>query len=82
MKKIITIFIIVHLYLIILDSQVKFQRAIGGTGRDIAYSITQTTDGGYAVAGFTNSSTQPASQFITQESACLARLAVLFLRLR
>ena len=55
MKKIITIFIIVHLYLIILDSQVKFQRAIGGTGRDIAYSITQTTDGGYAVAGFTNS---------------------------
>ncbi|MCX6199822.1 MAG: T9SS type A sorting domain-containing protein [Bacteroidetes bacterium] len=30
-----------------------WQQTFGGTGQDQAYSIIQTTDGGYAVAGFT-----------------------------
>jgi hypothetical protein len=36
-------------------AQSQFQRAIGGTNNDDAWSIKQTTDGGYAVAGETNS---------------------------
>ncbi|MEA3323035.1 MAG: tail fiber domain-containing protein, partial [Patescibacteria group bacterium] len=30
-------------------------RTVGGTGSDHAYSIIQTSDGGYAIAGYTNS---------------------------
>ena len=36
-------------------AQSQFQLAIGGTGGDWAYSILQTKDGGYTVAGYTNS---------------------------
>ncbi|MBA7543082.1 hypothetical protein ES705_35408 [subsurface metagenome] len=32
-----------------------WDRAYGGSGEDKAYSLIQTTDGGYAVAGWTNS---------------------------
>ncbi|HHT9155038.1 MAG TPA: hypothetical protein ACFYD5_04410 [Candidatus Tripitaka sp. YC43] len=37
------------------DSTVEWQRSYGGDKTDIAYSICQTTDGGYIVAGVTNS---------------------------
>ncbi len=33
----------------------KFQKAFGGTGIDQAYSIRQTKDSGYIIAGYTNS---------------------------
>jgi hypothetical protein len=35
-----------------LFAQSQFERAIGGTGSDLAYSIIQTTDGGYVAAGW------------------------------
>jgi hypothetical protein len=34
---------------------IQWSRAIGGTNYDRAYSIQQTSDGGYIVAGYTNS---------------------------
>ncbi len=34
---------------------VKFAKTYGGTSRDKAYSVQQTSDGGYIVAGYTNS---------------------------
>jgi hypothetical protein len=36
-------------------SQTQFQHTIGGTGGEYCSSIIQTADGGYAVAGYTNS---------------------------
>ncbi len=33
----------------------QWQKTLGGTGYDLAYSIQPTTDGGYIVAGYTNS---------------------------
>jgi uncharacterized delta-60 repeat protein len=40
-----------------LDSSgnIQWSRAIGGTGNDYVYSIQQTSDGGYIVAGYTYS---------------------------
>lgn len=35
---------------------IQWQRLLGGTGTDIAYSVIQTSDGGYMVAGISNSS--------------------------
>src|SRR6266511_2675296 len=46
---------ITHCSLLIVNAQSQFQRAIGGTGIDDAYSIIQTTDGGYVAAGYTTS---------------------------
>ena len=37
------------------DGNVEWQRAYGGSGDDVAYSIQQTSDGGYIVAGSTDS---------------------------
>ncbi|MEO0257414.1 MAG: hypothetical protein ABIM74_09005, partial [candidate division WOR-3 bacterium] len=37
------------------DGSVAWARTFGGTGWDYAHSITQTSDGGYAVAGYTPS---------------------------
>jgi len=34
----------------------QWNRTYGGTGLDLAYSMVQTSDGGYALAGYTNSS--------------------------
>jgi hypothetical protein len=34
---------------------IQWQKSLGGIGRDYAYSIVQTTDGGYIVAGYTES---------------------------
>ncbi|WP_295201173.1 T9SS C-terminal target domain-containing protein [uncultured Chryseobacterium sp.] len=34
---------------------IQWQKTLGGTGEDIAYSVIQTADGGYAVAGSSNS---------------------------
>lgn len=37
------------------DGTMEWARAYGGAGLDEAWSVTQTTDGGYIMAGFTNS---------------------------
>ena len=36
-------------------AQAQFERTIGGGGNDYAYSVIETRDGGYAMAGYTNS---------------------------
>jgi hypothetical protein len=44
-------------WIVKLDSvgTIQWQKTLGGTGDDQAYSIEQTTDGGYIVAGMTSS---------------------------
>jgi hypothetical protein len=37
------------------DGNVQWAKTYGGTGNDWAYSVQQTSDGGYIVAGYTNS---------------------------
>ncbi len=37
------------------DGTIAWQKTYGGAGTDYAYSIQQTTDGGYIVAGYTDS---------------------------
>ncbi len=37
------------------SGNIQWQRCLGGSGYDYAYSIQQTADGGYIVAGYTNS---------------------------
>ncbi len=37
------------------NGNVQWQKTYGGKGDDEAYSIQQTSDGGYIVAGWTNS---------------------------
>jgi len=48
-------FLVSGLLICALVSQVLFAKTFGGTALDYAYSIIQTSDGGYAVAGETNS---------------------------
>ena len=35
------------------DGTISWQKTYGGSDDDVAYSIQQTTDGGYIVAGMT-----------------------------
>jgi uncharacterized delta-60 repeat protein len=37
------------------DGNVQWAKAYGGTGADLAFSVQQTSDGGYIVAGYTTS---------------------------
>ncbi|MBK5284855.1 MAG: T9SS type A sorting domain-containing protein [Bacteroidia bacterium] len=56
MKKIITLVITIGIIFSVNGfSQVTFQKYIGGSAYDEAYSIIQTGDGGYAVCGYTQS---------------------------
>src|SRR2546422_152357 len=58
MHKLIVVILIFALYslnCVFCEAQTQFQRTIGGTINDYAQSIIQTIDGGYAVAGETNS---------------------------
>ena len=43
------------------EAQSTFERAYGGNGDDLAYSVHQTSDGGYIVAGVTNFQIGPES---------------------
>lgn len=53
MKKLIFSFLISSCILQFVNAQTQWQRTIGGTNHDQANCIIQTTDGGYAIAGFT-----------------------------
>jgi hypothetical protein len=53
MRKLIFLLLITNYPLITVNAQSQFQKTIGGTNHDYANCIIQTTDGGYAVVGFT-----------------------------
>ncbi len=53
MKKLIFSFLISNCILQFINAQTQWQRTIGGTNHDNANCIIQTTDGGYAIAGYT-----------------------------
>jgi len=36
-------------------NNIEWQKCLGGSGNEFAYSLNQTTDGGYVVAGYSNS---------------------------
>jgi len=40
---------------------IQWQKCLGGSGADVGYSIRQTTDGGYIVAGYSNSNDSEVS---------------------
>ncbi len=42
---------------------VEWERAYGGFGNDVAYSVRQTSDGGYIVGGFSESSVMGTAKF-------------------
>jgi len=48
------------------NGALQWAKTIGGTNYDFAYSIIQTTDGGYAVAGETNSFGNGSKMYITK----------------
>jgi len=56
-----------NLFITMLLSQNLFAEAFGGTATEESYSITQTTDGGYAVAGYTNSFGDINNDFLVLE---------------
>ena len=45
------------------NSAVQWKKVYGGTGNDVPYSIEQTDDGGYVVAGYSNSNNFDAAGF-------------------
>ncbi len=55
MKKVICILLIFNFYFLTVPTQSQFQKTIGGTNHDYAISSIQTTDGGFALAGYTYS---------------------------
>ena len=57
MKKILLflLFIISNIFFIHPQPTIQWQKSLGGTNTDDANSIQQTTDGGYVVAGYSNS---------------------------
>ncbi|MCL2011067.1 MAG: hypothetical protein FWG71_11075 [Synergistaceae bacterium] len=59
-----------------LDSagEIEWQRCLGGSRDEIAYSIQQTSDGGYIVAGFTNSNDGDVSGNNGGEDAWVVKL--------
>jgi len=50
-----SLFLTVIIFASPIYSQISFERWYGGTNNDIGYSVAQTTDGGYIIAGSTSS---------------------------
>ncbi|HEY3251244.1 MAG TPA: hypothetical protein VGK25_09010, partial [Ignavibacteria bacterium] len=55
MKRLFFILVVKPALSLIIFSQSTFQQTIGGPGNEYGNSIIQTPDGGYALAGYTNS---------------------------
>ena len=55
MKNLLFLLLISACSIQLSNAQSQWQRTIGGTGDEHAYSILQTTDGGFLVSGYTNS---------------------------
>jgi len=55
MKNLLFLLLISACSIQLTNAQSQWQRTIGGTGDEHAYSILQTTDGGFLVSGYTNS---------------------------
>ncbi len=55
MKTIIQYAIFLSILFASAQPEIEWQKSLGGTNSDVARSITQTTDGGYIVAGYTTS---------------------------
>jgi hypothetical protein len=51
-------------WIVKLDSfgNIQWQKTLGGSGNDVANSVQQTTDGGFVMAGFSNSSDGDVSE--------------------
>ena len=63
-KPVFVIFIILtNLLLINAQPSIQWQKSFGGSQSDGAYSICQTTDGGYVVAGYTESNDSDIAVF-------------------
>lgn len=45
------------------EGEIRWQKALGGTGGERAYSVQQTTDGGFVLVGFTQSNNGDVSGF-------------------
>lgn len=45
------------------EGEIRWQKAIGGTGGERAYSVQQTSDGGFVLVGFTQSNNGDVSGF-------------------
>jgi hypothetical protein len=54
--------------------QINWQKNYGGTANDIATDIVRTSDGGYAVAGYTSSNNIDVTGAISGEDAWILRL--------
>jgi hypothetical protein len=63
MKKILSVLILSILIpnLVFTQPKIQWQKSFGGSGIDIAHSIQQTVDGGFIVAGYTDSKDGDAS---------------------
>ena len=65
MKKsvIVILFFLTNLLIINAQPSIQWQKSFGGSQSDGAYSICQTTDGGYVVAGYTESNDSDIAVF-------------------
>lgn len=52
---IVLVFFVVLVFSFTLNAQITFERWYGGTGDDYGSSVAQTSDGGYIIAGYTES---------------------------
>lgn len=53
---------------------IQWQKSLGGSGSEYAYSIIQTTDGGYMVAGYTSSTNNDVTGNHGSEDGWIAKL--------
>lgn len=72
------------LFLIIIQYQVnvmaqapvvEWKKSLGGSGQDIPYSIAKTSDGGYIIAGYSNSNNGDVTQNFGSEDYWIVKLS-------
>ncbi len=57
------------------NGNIQWQKSLGGSSSDVAFSIKQTLDGGYIVAGSTNSSNGDVTEFHGSQDYWIVKLA-------